>query len=698
MGRGGASSPGARRPSRNGEPYVFGTHPDDTLVDWGGVRRNKTSLPTLNGARVQSRTPALARTFGLSVLFVAALVSSQQGYAEDEMNDAVTASPIIVTASRLETNQANVASSVSTVTEEDIDDGQYRNVTNAIEPVPGVEVVQSGGPGGVAVAFIRGANSEHTLVLLDGIELNNPASPNRAFNLTNLTLENIERIEVLRGPQSSLYGSDAMGGVINIISKKSDKGLRMDVRSEAGSYNSFTQIGNLSYGSDWLEVSNGVTRQDVGSISSANSRDGNFEHDGYENTSLSNRVKVLPFELFDATLTTRYDRSNAALDNGGGVGGDDPNRRFNNEEFFTRGEITGHLLDKTLTPSLSLSYSHHNLDDRNDPDSASSELLRSNYKGDLLKLQGVTKWSPVQYFSAVLGAETERERADSYYRSDGAYGPYEDALGWQDARTNAIFSETRLSYDKSLYLDLGGRLDDHSRFGTYKTWRVAPAYLLDEDTKLRGSVGTGFKAPSLVQLFSSYGNADLRAEENVGWDVGIDRDLVKNKLSVSASYFHNYFDNLIAFDPSTFILNNIRNAETSGCEVSTDLKVTDSLSLGAAYTYTDSRDDDTGEALLRRPKNKGTVTVVYLPTSRLKTQLQWRAYSSRFDTDFSESEPRRTNLGGYGVVNFTVSYQVSEKVELFSRVDNLFDKEYEDVLGFGTLGAAAYGGVKLTLY
>ncbi len=647
---------------------------------------------------MQSRPLALARSCGTTIVFVASLFLPEQAYSQDGTNAPVTTSPIIVSASRIETNQANVASSVSTVTEDDIEDGQYRNVTNAIEPVPGLDVVQSGGPGGVAVAFIRGANSEHTLVLFDGVELNNPASPNRAFNLTNLTLENIERIEVLRGPQSSLYGSDAMGGVINIISKKAGDGLRMNVRSEAGSYNSFTQVGNLSYGNDWLELSNGVTRQDIGSISSANSRDGNFEHDGYENTSLSNRVKLLPSELIDATLTTRYDRSNAALDNGGGVGGDDPNRRFKNEEFFTRGEITGHLLGKTLTPSLSLSYSHHDLEDTNDPDISSPEFLRSNYRGDLLKLQGVTTWSPAQYFSAVLGAETERERADSYYKSEGLYGPYEDVLGWQDARTNAIFTETRLSYDKSLYLDLGGRLDDHSRFGTYKTWRVAPAYLLDQDTKLRGSVGTGFKAPSLVQLYSSFGNSELRPEENVGWDVGVDRDLVKNKLSVSASYYHNYFDNLIAFDPSTFILNNVRNAETSGCEVATDLKVTESFSLGAAYTYTDSQDDDTGEALLRRPKNKATLTAAYLPTSRIKTQLQWRVYSSRFDTDFSESTPRRTTLGGYGLVNFTVSYQVSDKVELFSRVDNIFDKEYEDVLGFGTLGAAAYGGIKLTLY
>ncbi len=645
-----------------------------------------------------SRASTLARSCGLLLFLAVFQAGSRQGHADQGGTDPITTTPIIVSASRIETHEANVASSVSTVTEEDIDDGQYVNVTNAIEPVPGLEVVQSGGPGGTAVAFIRGANSEHTLVLLDGIELNNPASPNRAFNLTNLTLENIERIEVLRGPQSSLYGSDAMGGVINIISKKAQDGLQMTLRSEAGSYNSFTQVGNLSYGSDWIQVSNGVTRQDIGSISSASSRDGNFEHDGYENTSLSNRVKILPSEFIDLNVSTRYDRSNAALDNAGGIGGDDPNRRFNNEEFFVRGEMAGHLLEKTLTPSLSLAYSHHDLSDTNDPDLSSTEFLRSDYKGDLLKLQSVTNWSPVRDFSAVLGAETERERADSYYLSDGLYGPYEEALQGRDARTNAIFSEARVSYDKRAYVDLGGRLDDHSRFGTYKTWKVAPAYLLDDATKLRSSVGTGFKAPSLVQLYSSYGNTELRPEENVGWDVGIDRQLIKDRLSVSLAYFHNYFDNLISFDPNTYILNNIRNAETSGCEVSTDLTLTESFSVRTAYTYTDSQDDETGESLLRRPQNKATVTLVYLPTSRVKTQLQWRGTGRRFDINYSGSEPERISLGGYGTINLTLSYQLSETVELFSRVDNLFDKEYEEVYGFGTMGAAAYGGIKLALY
>lgn len=649
--------------------------------------------------RIPNRTFSSVLPVSLKVgaaAFVSLAVLAPVARAEED-SEQTTTSPIIVTASRLETEQRSVASSVTTVTAEEIAAGQYRTVIDALAAVPGVEVVQSGGPGGNAVAFIRGANSEHTLVLLDGIELNNPASPNRAFNLANLTLENIDRIEVVRGPQSSLYGSDALGGVINIISKVPQEGARVSITSEAGGYGSFTQLGAASYADKQVEFSTGVTRQDIGSISAANARDGNSEHDPYENTSVSGRLKWTPTDIFDSSVTTRYDRSRADLDNSGGVGGDDPNRRIRNEEIFLRGESAAHLLRGILTPRVSLSYSRHQLGDRNDPDLTSADLLRSEYHGDLLKLQGTTEIRPLNELSMVLGAETERERADSFYRSDGAFGPYEDTFLGRDVRTNAIFGESRLEPLKDIYIDLGGRVDNHAIFGRYETFRVAPAVLLASGTKLRGSVGSGFKAPSLVQLYSSFGDPQLKPEESTGWDLGIDQKFLRERVTLGVAYYRNTFDNLITFNPSTFVLSNIANASTQGMEFSGDIRLTSMLQLKATYTYTDSQDDATGAALLRRPKNIGTVTLLFTPTERLRAQLQWRGYSSRFDNDFSTGTPTRVSLGGYGLLYLTGSYQLSERVELFARIDNLLDKEYEEVYGFGTFGAAAYGGVKVTL-
>lgn len=604
---------------------------------------------------------------------------------------------IIVTGTQLNSTVETTGSSVSVISNQDIEDGQYRNAIDALQQVPGVDIVQSGGPGGNAAVFLRGANSEQTLILLDGMELNNPASANRSFNMANLTLENIDRIEVIRGPQSTIYGSDAMGGVINLISKKAEAGVHSKVFSEAGSYNSFTQLGNISYGSDEFDLSTGITRQDVGGISSARASDGNSEDDGYQNTSLSNRMRFAPTEAIEATATTRYNRSHSQLDNRGGVGGDDPNRILRNHEFFTRGEFNAKLLDKTLTPGAYISYTRHNLDDNNAVDDASAELFNSSFGGDVVTVGSRLAWAPSEIFSSVIGGETQGERADSYYFSDGAFGPFEDNLYGSEARTNSAFFESRVAYDSTAYIDAGVRHDNHSIFGGKTTFKVAPALLVSDDTKLRGSVGTGFKAPSLVQLYSSYGNRDLEAETSTGWDVGVDQVVIKDRLSTSLTFFHNSFDELITFDPSTFVLENISSATTQGLEASVSVELSEDLSLRGAYTYTDTENDETGESLLRRPRNKGSLTAVYQPTSRVRSQLQWRVYGSRFDNDFNAFPPERVTLAGYGLVDLSVSYQLSDTLELFSRVDNLFDQEYQEVLGFGTMGAAAYGGIKVSL-
>lgn len=649
-------------------------------------------------ARASASFVLLSVSMSLPLTHVAFAEEIGQGNAAQEgVRDAGSVPQIVVTGSRLPTTTEKSGSSITVVTEEQLEDGQYRDAISALQQVPGVDIVQSGGPGGNAGIFLRGGNSEHTLVLLDGIELNNPATANRSFNIANLTLENIERIEVVRGPQSTVYGSDAMGGVINLISKKARQGVNVSATSEAGSYNTFNQIGNVSYGSKMFDVSTGITRRDIGDISAAAASDGNTEHDGYENTSLSNRMRFAPTDTIEATATTRYTHARSALDNKGGVGGDDPNRRLRNNEFFTRGDVAVGLFDKTLTPAAYIAYTRHNLKDVNSPDAASVDTLDSSFGGDLVTVGSRATWKPSEIFSSVVGGETQGERADSSYLSDGAYGPYQDYLYGKEARINSVYYENRLNLRERLFVDAGVRHDNHSIYGGKTTYRIAPALMVQPGTKLRGSVATGFKAPSLVQLYSSYGNRDLQAEQNTGWDVGIDHDFIAEKLSSSITFFRTTYDNLITFNDSTFILENIAHARTQGVEVSSTAQVTEQISLRLAYTYTDAVNETTGEALLRRPKNKSSVTLVYQPTARFRSQVQWRMYSSRFDNDFNQYPPGRVALGGYGILDIASSYQLSERFQLFARIDNLFDKEYQEVLGYGTMGAAAYGGFTVSL-
>ncbi len=629
--------------------------------------------------------------------FLLACVAPVSTLRAEDVETPSDADQIIVTASRLETTQADVGSSVSVVTQEELQEGKYPTVVEALRKVPGLDIVRSGGPGGNAAAFIRGADSSQTQVLLDGIELNNPASPNRGFNLTTLTLENVDRIEIIRGPQSMIYGSDAIGGVINIISKQAKKGVHMSAMTEAGSYSSFNNVGTLSYGSDAIDFTGGVTQQDVGNISSAGANYGNFEHDAFHNTSLSGRLALRPSDSVDSTFITRYGRSNAGLDNFGGFGGDDPNRHYNNEEFFNRGQIEARFLDNTLRTKAWTDYTDHGLYDNNDPDQMSAEYLRSNYIGNMLDAGTSVTWAPKKYFSSVLGYEYEKERASSYYYSDGSYGPYENVFDWQSANTNSVFFETKTSYEEKVFLDAGVRYDRQSIFGDRMTFRVAPAWYVTESTKLRGSVGTGFKAPSLVQLYSPYGSPDLQAETSTGWDIGVDQQIVRDRLAAEVTFFDNDYDDLITFNPSTFVLENINSAYTQGVEVALTTTLSETVSLRSAYTYTESEDRDTDESLLRRPRNKGSITTTYQPTDRVTSQLEWRVYGKRFDNDFSAYPPVRTTLAGYGLVNLAISYKANETFEIFTRVDNIFDQEYEEVLGYGTMGCAAYGGLKATL-
>ena len=629
--------------------------------------------------------------------FLLACVAPVSTLRAEDVETPSDADQIIVTASRLETTQADVGSSVSVVTQEELQEGKYPTVVEALRKVPGLDIVRSGGPGGNAAAFIRGADSSQTQVLLDGIELNNPASPNRGFNLTTLTLENVDRIEIIRGPQSMIYGSDAIGGVINIISKQAKKGVHMSAMTEAGSYSSFNNVGTLSYGSDAIDFTGGVTQQDVGNISSAGANYGNFEQDAFHNTSLSGRLALRPSDSVDTAFITRYGRSNAGLDNFGGFGGDDPNRHYNNEEFFNRGQIEARFLDNTLTTKAWTDYTDHGLYDNNDPDQMSAEYLRSNYIGNMLDAGTSVTWAPKKYFSSVLGYEYEKERASSYYYSDGSYGPYENVFDWRSANTNSVFFETKTSYEEKVFLDAGVRYDRQSIFGDRTTFRVAPAWYVTESTKLRGSVGTGFKAPSLVQLYSPYGNPDLQAETSTGWDIGVDQQIVRDRLAAEVTFFDNDYDDLITFNPSTFVLENINSAYTQGVEVALTTTLSETVSLRSAYTYTESENRDTDESLLRRPRNKGSITTTYQPTDRVTSQVEWRVYGKRFDNDFSAYPPVRTTLAGYGLVNLAISYKANETFEIFTRVDNIFDQEYEEVLGYGTMGCAAYGGLKATL-
>lgn len=615
----------------------------------------------------------------------------------------VTLEQVVVTATRIETPIEEIASSVMVISSHEIERKQKATVLEVLKGLPGLDVVQNGGVGGTTSIFIRGANSEHTLVMIDGVEVNDSISPGRSYDFAHLTVDNIERIEVIRGPQSTLYGSDAIGGVVHIITKKGEGKPKFFLSAEGGTYTTFRESTGISGGNKWINYSLNLSRFDTDGISAASKKDGNYERDGYKNTSLSTRLGFTPMENLDIDFILRYVNAKTELDNFGGVGGDDPNHVQESKQFFFKTQARFSLFDQRWVQKLGFAFNDYdrNIKNKKDPQHP-FDSERGHYDGQFLKFDWQHNLQLHKTNILIVGFEYEEEEGKSKYYWESLWGPGESVFPEKTANIKGYYIQDQIKLWDRLFATLGIRIDDHSRFGTETTYRIAPAYLVKEtDTKIKGTFGTGFKAPSLYQLFAPatlwgpIGNKNLKPEKSKGWDFGVEQNLLKNKVTLGATYFRNDFEDLIQFDWGQGYVN-IAKAKTEGVELFASAKPIDDLTLRINYTYTDTQDKTTDEALIRRPKNKIGFDLNYRFLNNGNVNLGVVYVGKRDDLDFSTSPSRRVKLDQYALVNLAVSYDITKNFQLFGRVENLLDKEYEEAKGFGTPGLSFFGGMKLS--
>jgi len=631
------------------------------------------------------------------------LMVAMSAYATGESTSAPDSGlPIeefVVTATRIETPTSEVGSSVTVITASQIEKQKKSKVAEVMRSVPGLDVVQQG-PGGTTSVFMRGAKSEHTLILIDGIEVNDPSTPGRSYDFSSLTTDNIERIEVIRGPQSTLYGSDAIGGVINIITKKGKGALGGYIAAEAGSYNTFQENAGISGGTGMFNYSLGLSCQEVGGFSSAAQDDGNDEDDGYNNTSISARLGITPSDIFDIDCVLRWIDAGADWDNHGGAGGDDANFTAETEQLFFRSQARLSLLDDVWEQKWGISVSDNERNSENDMDvDHPVDLSRDSYEGKIVKLDWQNNFYLHETNTVTIGVETEKEQAESDYYSESMFGPYSSIFEKETARTTGCYLQDQIKLKDSFFTTLGARLDDHSDFGSEVTYRIATAYVIKQaGTKFKGSYGTGFKAPSLYQLYSAYGDENLDPEESTGWDIGVEQALLDGRLEVGATYFSNDFEDLIDYDFATSTYNNIAQAEASGFELFATAQPTEDLTLRASYTYTDTEDKTTGEDLLRRADNKFGLNANcrFVGKANLNVGITYVGERHDIETDYSTYASTRVKLDAYTLVNVAASYDITRNIQIFTRVENLFDEEYEEVSGYATAGFSAFSGLKAT--
>lgn len=582
---------------------------------------------------------------------------------------------VIVSANRLPTTSADVGSSSTVITSEEIAQKQQPLVADILRGTPGLDVVRSGGPSQITSVFMRGADSDHTLVLIDGIEANDPSSPTRAFDFSTLTVDDIDQIEVIRGPQSTLWGSNAIGGVVNIVTRRGAGPLTGYFSSEAGSFNTFRESAGFSGGTKLVNYSFNVTENDSQGFPAADAKYGNKTPDGYDNTSFAGRVGLNLSDNLSIDLIARYQNDRVRIDDGGGPGEDDPNRLLKSQAEFLRVAPHLTLFDGVLVQTYGFNYTHYVRDD-------TDVLFPSQNVGSDLKFDFQNDVHLSKTNTVTAGLDLTEEG----FRGTGAPQKY--------ANTYGIFLQDQESFADRLFLTGGLRYEDNSLSGPNFTYRATAAYLFPTNTRLHASYGTGFKSPTLFDIYSEFGSPDLKPEKSQGWDAGVEQAFFNRRLVLDATYYSNHFTNLIDFDFITNHEDNVGEARAQGVELGAAIRPTDRLSTGINYTYTDSQDETTRLSLLRRAPHKVGAFINYRYCAHGDVTLTTNYVSSRDDID--PVTFNRTRIGGYTLVNLATSYKVTDWLELTARIDNLLNQHYEEVAGFGTADISFYAGFKLS--
>jgi vitamin B12 transporter len=581
---------------------------------------------------------------------------------------------VVVTANRIATPLASLGSSVTVITAEDLRRQQARHVVDALRTVPGIAVSQTGGTGSTTSIRMRGMESHHTLLLIDGVEVADPSAAQPSYDFGHLLVTDIERIEIVRGPQSTLYGGDAIGGVINVITHKGKGKPHVSASAEGGSFNTQNLRSGLSGSHGKFSYGLNAAFEHTDGFSAASNRNGNSEDDGYRNLTLNGRFELDLTDTFSLAAVTRYMTSHLETDNWSGGRAIDSND--NSDKRERSGKLTARLslFDGALTNRIGISHSESNRDD------FVGKARASYYDGwkDKWDYQGDWRITPAN--TLLFGAETEKERT----RQRTSWGGLSDAV-----RNNGYFINYQTDPFDSLSLTLGGRIDDHKAFGTHDTYRVTAAYLVDDwSSRLHGSWGTGFRAPSLFELYDpTYGNTALTPEKSRGWDAGIEQSIWDEKVIVDVTWFHNRTQDLIQWDASGY--RNIASTKAFGLETTLKADLTHTISVTATHTYTERRNNSTGQVLARRPKHVGSLNFAWEPVDGLTADFGMRASSRLFDSATSN------NVGGYALYDVKASYALTSRTTLFGRIKNLFDKQYEEVDTYGTAGLSAYAGVKV---
>lgn len=574
---------------------------------------------------------------------------------------------IIVKGARIETPASNFGSSIFILNSEDIRLRGIRSAIDAISYSPGVTTKKNGSFGGVGSVRIRGASSSQTLVLVDGVPVNDASSPGGGYNFEYLDTSNIDRIEVLRGSQSTLWGSDAIGGVVNIFTKSAEDNS-INILSETGSFGLKkinSEFGLVSNFGKFLFLVNDTS---LDGISKADKKDGNIEKDGFEKNSYSfkGNMKVNNIEI-KGLLS--YIKSDVEYDSFGFVTGvQDGDERSITEEFTGNLTIKFNLFGEKLENTFSFNQSDISRDyftDNNLTFGADGDRKLYRYQGNA----GFGNHNKIAF-----GFEKE-----------------ESSVSLDKLSIDSLFLLYQFQPIKNLVVSAGIRNDDNKGFSSKTTRKIAAAYKISENISIKSSWGEGFKVPTIFQTTffccgAKSANTNIRPEVSTSYDLGFDFSL-KDKFSFSLIYFKQDVNNQINFSFGLGGYENIDFVESDGFEISTNSKVSETVNLFINYSYIDSIDGN-GLRLINIPKDSGELVLTYEPASKISGSMALKYNGSEIST--------YGNLNSWSRVDINLFYKLNNFSEVYFRVENLFDEDYQQVFGYGTPDRSGLAGIKVT--
>ncbi|GAB4535537.1 MAG: TonB-dependent receptor [Thermodesulfovibrionia bacterium] len=596
-------------------------------------------------------------------------------WAEDET---IKIKEVVVSAAKIEELVEETTSDVIVITEREIKEMNVEFVPDVLKMVTDLNLIQNGGAGKLAEVFLRGGSAKHTMVMIDGVRVKSTTTG--SFDFSGISVDDIERIEIVKGPQSTIYGSEAMAGVINIITKRGKGKPKITTSIEAGSYGTFKPSVSVSGGDKGYDYRLTGSYFYTDGISVA--RDGT-EKDGYRNASISGRFGFRPMERLELELSGRYYYDRSELD---AFKKDDPNYVQHGHHYIVsaKGKV---YLSNTWEQILTLSRTWDSWRYR-DPDTSWNNA-------DITTAMNTIDWQhniyPTDNYTLTVGAEYRKEDGENE-------GVFDESVD-----NRAIYINNKLKLlNEDLIINAGLRYDDHETFGDETTYRIGAIYnIKSADLKVKGSYGTGFRAPTLNELFyndpwGSHGNPDLKPERSNSWEIGVEKEIIKDRASISLTYFNQEYKDLIQWvesppDSWIYIPQNVARAEIIGFEISGYVRLTDNIRLTTGYTHLDTEDKDTGNELPRRPTDKVNISLECSKDNATVT-LGYTFAGKSYDDANNLNE-----LSSYSLVNISGDYKIAKGVNIFGRIENLLDEDYEVASGYNSPGFSAYAGIRLEM-